>query len=110
MAYRSSVEESTGCSPNLLRENNSPIDLIIGNPLSNPNPVCPVEYVEWLRNTLENTHQSAHENLKHAAAKQKYYDRGFKTYNVELTKATLCGDDIPLQQELNQDKNHRCDL
>lgn len=56
MAYRSSVEESTGCSPNLLRENNSPIDLIIGNPLSNPNPVCPVEYVEWLRNTLENTH------------------------------------------------------
>lgn len=56
MAYRSSVQESTGCSPNLLRENNSPIDLIIGNPLSNPYPVCPVEYVEWLRNTLENTH------------------------------------------------------
>lgn len=96
MAYRSSVQESIGCSPNLLRENYSPIDLIKGNSIGTLTPVCLVEYVKWLRNTLENTHEFVHENLKHAAAKQKYYDRGFKTYNVELTKATLCGDDIPL--------------
>lgn len=86
MDCRSSVQESIGCSPNLLRENYSPIDLIIGNPLGNLNPVCLVEYVEWLRNTLENTHEFVHENLKHAGAKQKkYYDhrkrRTFKEGN-----------------------------
>lgn len=82
MAYRSSIQDSTGCSPNLLmfgRENNSPIDLIIGNPPGTPNSICPVEYVEWLRNTLENTHEFVQENLKQAATKQKkYYDRGLK--------------------------------
>lgn len=74
MAFRSSVQERTGCSPNLLmfgRENNSPIDLIIGNPPGTPNPVCPVEYVKWLRYILENTYEFVHENLKQAAAKQR---------------------------------------
>lgn len=56
MAYRSSVQESIGCSPNLLRENYSPIDLIKGNSIGTLTPVCLVEYVKWLRNTLENTH------------------------------------------------------
>ena len=82
MAYRSSIQESTGCSPNMLmfgRENNSPIDLIIGNPPDNPNPICPREYVEWLKNVLTDTHDFVHRNLEQAATKQKkYYDRGLK--------------------------------
>ena len=80
MAYRSSIQESTGWSPNMLmfgRENNSPIDLIIGNPPDNPNPICPSEYVEWLKSVLADPHEFVHKNLEQAATKQKkYYDRG----------------------------------
>ena len=35
MAYRSTIHESTGCSPNLLmlnRESSLPVDIIAGNP------------------------------------------------------------------------------
>ena len=46
MAYRSSVHESTKCTPNLLllnHETNLPIDLMIGAPPETP--ACPVQYV-----------------------------------------------------------------
>ena len=82
MAYRSTAQESTGCSPNLLmfgHEISSPIDLILGNPQGTSNPTCPVAYVEWLKNVLSETYDFVHENLKRAALKQKkYYDRGLK--------------------------------
>ena len=78
MAYRSSIQESIGWSPNMLmfsHENNSPIDLIIGIPPDNPNPICPSEYIEC----LPDTHEFVHKNLDEAATKQKkYYDRGLK--------------------------------
>ena len=52
MAYRASVHESTKCTPNLLmlnREVNLPIALMVGSPSEEEGPVCPVEYVEWVR-------------------------------------------------------------
>lgn len=39
------------------RENNSFIDFIIGNFLGIFNFICFVEYVEWLRNMLENIYE-----------------------------------------------------
>lgn len=81
-AYRSTIQESTGCSPNSImlgRDIVSPVDLIIGNPPSTPSPPCPVEYVEWLQVVLADTYNFVSENLRQAAVKQKkYYDRGLK--------------------------------
>ena len=48
MAYRSSVHETTKCTPNLLmlnHETNLPFDLMIGAPPETP--ACPVQYVDW---------------------------------------------------------------
>ena len=82
MAYRCTIQESTGCSPNLLmfgHEINTPIDLILGNPNNAVSPSCPIEYVEWLRNVLTETFDFVNKNLKQAAERQKkYYDRGLK--------------------------------
>lgn len=81
-AYRSTVQESTGCSPNRImlgRETVSPVDLIIGNPPSSPTPVCPIKYVEWLQIVLADTYGFVSENLRKSAVKQKkFYDRGLK--------------------------------
>ncbi|XP_061170329.1 uncharacterized protein LOC133179639 [Saccostrea echinata] len=82
MAYRSTIQESSGCSPNLVmfgHEIMSPVDLMLGNPPSSPIPTCPVEYVEWLRIVLADSYNFVSENLRQAASKQKKYcDRGLK--------------------------------
>ena len=82
MAYRSIIQKSTGCSPNLImfgHEIMSRVDLMLGNPPSSPTPICPVEYVEWLRIVLADSYDFVSENLRQAASKQKkYYDRGMK--------------------------------
>ena len=79
MAYRSSVQESTKCTPNLLmlnREVTMPLDLIVGDPNDGVRPICPVEYVEWVRLATEQAYEFVLRNLKLSAMRQKvYYDR-----------------------------------
>ena len=85
MAYRSTIQESTGCSPNLImfgHEIMSPVDLMLGNPPSSPTPICPVEYVEWLRIVLADSYDFVSENLRQAASKpKKNYDRGPREFS-----------------------------
>ena len=86
MAYRASVHEVTKCTPNLLmlnHETNLPIDLMIGAPPETP--VCPVHYVEWVREASEHAFQFVQNNLKTSAERQKkLYDRksGFPKFEV----------------------------
>ena len=88
LAYRSTVHESTQCTPNELMYGWNlalPIDVIAGpSPRASEIPQCPVVYVEWLRTSLENSFRYAQESLKRAVSRQKkYYDQkagesGFK--------------------------------
>ena len=77
MAYRSSVHESTKCTPNLLMLNheiNLPMDLMIGAPPETP--ACPVQHVEWVREASEQAFEFVQCNLKTSAESQeKLYDR-----------------------------------
>lgn len=89
MAYRASVQESTKCTPNILmlgRETSLPIDIITGSP-THPNdaPIeCPVKYVEWLKEAMQNAFDFAHENLQNSFQKQKrYYDTKLKIRSFE---------------------------
>ena len=78
MAYRATIQESTGCSPNLLmlgREITLPIDLMVGSPEQN-NPECPILYVEWVRNVLQDSFAFVREQLRKSAQRQKRnYDK-----------------------------------
>ena len=73
MAYRSSVQETTGCSPNLLmlgREVALPLDILVGS----PTPVqskCMHEYVEWLKKAMTKAFTFAREKMKLGVARQK---------------------------------------
>ena len=88
LAYRSTIHESTGCTPNLLflsRELSLPIDLMAGNPSESQNYACPVEYVEWVRNSMEKCFKFAQSSLEKAASRQKkYYDRGLRPRSYEV--------------------------
>ena len=55
MAYRSTEQTSTHCTPNLLmlgKEIKCPLDVMVGNPPSMRETFCPVQYVEWLRHQI----------------------------------------------------------
>jgi hypothetical protein len=61
MAYRTSVHESSGCTPNLLmfgREISLPIDIMVGLP-PQEDKMCAVEYVQWVQNTLRHAYEFA---------------------------------------------------
>ena len=83
MAYRSSIQESTKCSPNLLmlgREINLPVDLMFQRRSSPSNPICPIEYVEWVKAASQEAYEYVQDYLKPAAVRQKrLYDRGKMT-------------------------------
>ena len=92
MAYRSSVHESTGQTPACLmfgRELNLPVDLLYGRP---PEPELPEkmgDYVEKLREKLEDIHQFARVCLRMAS------DRMKRCYDVGSTKKVFeCGDAV----------------
>ena len=82
MAYRSTMHESTGCSPNLLMLNREcflPIDIIAGNPPVHYQTSCPIQYVEWLTYTMRKTYEYAFRNIeKGATLQKKFYDVGLK--------------------------------
>lgn len=73
-AYRSSVHESTRCTPNRLmlgRENTMPVDIVLGCKQGLPEMECKVAYVEWLQQSLREAHKLANEHLKTAIKRQK---------------------------------------
>jgi hypothetical protein len=82
MAYRSTVHESTKCTPNLVmlgRETMLPTDIIAGSP-SGEHPIngCYHSYVEWVRNSMELSYSIVHDNLMLSFKRQKrYYDNKF---------------------------------
>ena len=81
MAYRASVHEVTLLMLN--HETNLPIDLMIGAPPETP--VCPVHYVQWVREAFEHAFQFVQNNLKTSAEWQKkLYDwkSGFPKFVV----------------------------
>jgi transposase InsO family protein len=89
MAYRSSIQESTKCSPNLLlfgEENRLPVDLLYADcSLEQDIPICPSEYVEWVREATRQAFTVAQENLKKSAEHQKrLYDKNthLRKFNV----------------------------
>jgi len=77
MAYRSSVHESTGSTPNELmlgREIEVPLDAVTEFP---PDTPCPVtDYVQALHQRMAAGHECPRQKLKKAAVCQKRnYDR-----------------------------------
>jgi transposase InsO family protein len=75
MAYRATPQESTNVTPNMLmlgREVNLPIDIIYGKP-PNTEIFQDDEYVDQLRERLENAYEYARTHLKKSALRQKTY-------------------------------------
>jgi hypothetical protein len=103
MAYRSTVQESTGCTPNMMmlgREVLTPLELqypVGQNPKCSYE--CTTDYTRWLRHILDEAHNMAREKLGRCAVKQKkLYDvgkcerkfhRGQWIYPVEHVKKKL---------------------
>ena len=80
MAIRSSVNETTQCTPNLLMfgdENRLPVDILYaGSVVEEYRPCCPSAYVEWLRSTLETHFAKARVRSKKSLGTQKrVYDQ-----------------------------------
>ena len=77
-AYRASVQESTGESPNMMmlgREVHLPVDLVVGGtPHENE---CETDYAETLREIIREVHLRARGVVERSAKRQKRnYDRG----------------------------------
>ena len=77
MAYRSSQHESTKYTPNRLmlgREVNLPIDIVFGRP--EEEALDETEYVQRLRERMEEAHRHARKHLQKSSIRQKKnYDR-----------------------------------
>ena len=88
LAYRSSVNASTGCSPHLMvygRECNMPIDIMFDKVPADI-PRCPQDYVDFLRHALTASHTFAREHLRQAALRQKrnYDKKATDTANYKI--------------------------
>lgn len=81
-AYRATIHQSTGSSPNRLmlgREITFPIDLMLTPPDQLGEYCCQTEYAEWLRNAMQHNFELARSYLGKAASRQKrYYDKRAK--------------------------------
>lgn len=90
-AYRTAVQESTGCTPAALmfgRELRTPVELVFGPP---PEPEIPgvpgLEYLQKLRNRLHVVHEGARNRQEAASAKQK------RAYDVHSNKRDFASGD-----------------
>ncbi|CAG2233136.1 unnamed protein product [Mytilus edulis] len=87
MAYRAAVHESTKCTPNLImlgREVCLPIDIIAGTPPSETEFECPIKYVEWIKDAMQESFAFAHEKLEASFLRQKrFYDVKLKIRSFE---------------------------
>ena len=79
MTYHASVQESTGCTPNLLFlgwELSLPIDLMFGPPPVRTLPDCPIAYVEWVIQATQSAFEFARNNLEdNTVHQEKLYNR-----------------------------------
>ncbi|CAB4039849.1 Retrovirus-related Pol poly from transposon 412 [Paramuricea clavata] len=88
LAYRSTVQTSTGFSPHFLvfgRETRIPVDLMTPEPPQAEVPPTTSEYAEKLRKRFERTYELTRVNTKKSSERYKdYYDAKAKdtTYNV----------------------------
>lgn len=76
MAYRATVNESTKCTPNVVKlgkEITPPIDVIAGSSPMQHHEGCYSSYVEWARNSMEMPFSIVHEKLKSSFKRQKRY-------------------------------------
>ena len=91
MAYRSSLHESTGCTPNRIifgKEVNLPLTVRLGEQHFCQGIECPIEYVNWVRNTLEKVYGFVRDKSKCSTAKQKaQHDKKCRVREVQ--KGTL---------------------
>ena len=86
MAYRSAVRESTGQTPSCLmfgREVNLPVDLLYGRPPDEQKFETVEDYVDQLRNRMENVHEYARMRIRIAS------DRMKRRYDVGSTRETF---------------------
>jgi hypothetical protein len=89
MAYRSTPNESTGITPNMMmlgRELTLPLDLQYPPPeCPNLEYKCSTTYVEWVRSIQREAHELARTYLDNAAVRQRrYYDLGSRSYDIEV--------------------------
>jgi hypothetical protein len=88
-AYRATVHESTGFTPNYLvfgRENRMPVDIVLAS-VDDPKPVCTIEteYAADLIERLQQAYQKAREHLHRCAEmRKKAYDMRVKPAEFEL--------------------------
>ena len=92
-AYRATVHSSTGVTPNSLvfgREIHLPLDIFFPMVEEHDHPVCPHQYVEWLRKTLQFAHSLARKTLAGAARTQKsVYDKRSRERHFEVGQIVL---------------------
>ena len=86
MAYRSSLHESTGCSPNRVifgRELNLPLTVQLGEQHYCQGAECPIQYVNWVKDTLQKVFSYVRTKSKASTAKQKkHHDKRSKVREV----------------------------
>ena len=85
MAYRSSVHETTGCSPSELmfgREIRLPVDLMFGVPKSEKDLTDTCDYARSLQDKIRKVHGYAREHLTIQSDRQK------RKYNQRLNQKT----------------------
>ena len=87
MAYRATPHECTSVSPNLMMfgtEINMPIDVMVGTPPHESN-LCPVQYVEWIKQSLKHAYTYATKQLNANAQRQKHnYDLKSKPTSYDV--------------------------
>ena len=68
-----------------------PIDLVTGSLAHHDNApaVCPVKYVEWLKVSMQNAFDFAHENLQNSFKKKRYHDTKLKVRSFEPNTLVL---------------------
>jgi transposase InsO family protein len=104
LSYRSSVHESTGCTPSLLfnnRECNLPADFFFGPPDGPEIPSCPYDYVEWLRDAGRRAHAFVQERVKGALVRQK------RNYDRSSVVRTFQPGDLVYREYIPQSKEHK---
>ena len=95
LAYRSSVQESTGYSPSLMmlgREVQLPIDLLYGRPPTEESVTSHHKYVANFKENMWKIHETARNQMKVASDRQKrHYDHRSNMYQYFI------GDPVCLQ-------------
>lgn len=106
-AYRSSVHESTGVTPNLImlgREVRIPSEIVFGSKTRGDQPVVDYgEYIESLRDRLQRAHEIARKHLMSSTERQRHF------YNLKtFVNNYKSGDKVWVLNESNTEKLSDC--